>query len=184
VNHGVAAPIIGDGIIPASFLPHRVRLLKKKKSWPLPLCLPFSPWRRPWLSSCPLARTLRPSPLFATDLFPGGAVISYCYPSSVDVPPAASAPSHPGNRLSPRNSLTWLIVAYGRLTLYGAQSYLIMDPPDPRADFLPSHGGFWIIPQLFSLAPMGFIHDDGTAFMHQYLTPLASLLGTAPSPLA
>jgi hypothetical protein len=31
VNHGDAAPIIADGIIPASFLPHGAGLLKKKK---------------------------------------------------------------------------------------------------------------------------------------------------------
>ncbi len=30
---------------------------------------------------------------------------------------------------------------------------------------------------------MGFIQDNGTAFMSQYLTPLVSLLGTAPSRL-
>jgi hypothetical protein len=30
VNHGDAAPIIADGIIPASFLPHGARLLKNK----------------------------------------------------------------------------------------------------------------------------------------------------------
>jgi hypothetical protein len=30
VNHGDAAPIIVDGIIPASFLPHGAHLLKKK----------------------------------------------------------------------------------------------------------------------------------------------------------
>ncbi len=60
----------------------------------------------------------------------------------------------------------------------------MMDPPDPLADFLSSHRVFWITPWLFSSAPMGFIHDDGTAFMRQYLTPLASLPGTVPSPLA
>jgi hypothetical protein len=32
VNHGDAAPIIADGIIPASFLPHGARLLKKKNA--------------------------------------------------------------------------------------------------------------------------------------------------------
>jgi hypothetical protein len=30
---------------------------------------------------------------------------------------------------------------------------------------------------------MGLIQDNGTAFMSQYLSPLASLPGTAPSPL-
>jgi hypothetical protein len=86
---------------------------KKKKKRPLPLRLPFLPWRRPQLSllppslaiimpscldstavaalrdcsisgwrlpqllSCPLARTFRPLPLFATDQFPGGAVLGY-----------------------------------------------------------------------------------------------------------
>ncbi len=29
MNHGDATPIIADGIIPASFLPHRARLIKK-----------------------------------------------------------------------------------------------------------------------------------------------------------
>jgi hypothetical protein len=180
VNHGDAATIIADGIIPASFLPHGARLLKIKiKNLPHPLRLPYSPRCCPWLSLCPLARTLRPSPLFATDQFLGGAVIGYCCPSFVDTPPAALAQSHP-----PRNSLAWLIVAYGRPTAYGAPSYLIMDPPDPLADFFPSHRVFRNTPWPFSSAPMGFIHDDGTAFMLQYLTPLASLPVTVPSPLA
>ncbi len=55
VNHGDAAPIIADGIIPASFLPHEAHLPKKKKKWPLPLCLPFSPRRHPQLLLSPLS---------------------------------------------------------------------------------------------------------------------------------
>jgi hypothetical protein len=58
-----------------------------------------------------------------------------------------------------------------------------MGPPDPPANFLPTHVVLWVTPRLFSLAPMGFIQDNGTAFMSQYLTPLASLPRTAPSPL-
>ncbi len=58
-----------------------------------------------------------------------------------------------------------------------------MGPPDPPADFLPTHVFLWDTPQPFSLAPMGLIQDNGTAFMSQYLTPLASLLGMAPSRL-
>jgi hypothetical protein len=58
-----------------------------------------------------------------------------------------------------------------------------MGPPDPPADFLPTHVVLWVTPQPFSSAPMGFIQDNGTAFMSQYLTPLVSLPGTAPSPL-
>jgi hypothetical protein len=58
-----------------------------------------------------------------------------------------------------------------------------MGPSDPPADFLPTHVVLWVTPQPFSLAPMGFIQDNDTAFMSQYLMPLASLPGTAPSPL-
>jgi hypothetical protein len=58
-----------------------------------------------------------------------------------------------------------------------------MGPPDPPADFLHTHVVLRVTPQPFSSAPMGFIQDNGTAFMSQYLMPLASLLGTAPSPL-
>ena len=47
---------------------------------------------------------------------------------------------------------------------------------DPPANILPR-----ITPRPFSLAPMGFIHDDGTSFMSPYLTPLASQPGTTPS---
>jgi hypothetical protein len=39
MNYGDAAPIIADGIIPASFLPHGARLLKK--NWPLPFLSAF-----------------------------------------------------------------------------------------------------------------------------------------------
>jgi hypothetical protein len=39
VNHGDAAPIIANGIIPASFLLHGARLLKKKKCRFLFVCL-------------------------------------------------------------------------------------------------------------------------------------------------
>jgi hypothetical protein len=58
-----------------------------------------------------------------------------------------------------------------------------MGPPDPPADFLPTHVVLRVTPRPFSSTPMGFIQDNGTAFMSQYLTPLASLPGTAPSPL-
>ncbi len=39
MNHGDAAPIIADGIIPASFLPHGARLLKKNNGRFLFVCL-------------------------------------------------------------------------------------------------------------------------------------------------
>jgi hypothetical protein len=58
-----------------------------------------------------------------------------------------------------------------------------MGPPDPPANFLPTYVVLWVTPRPFSSAPMGFIQDNGTAFMSQYLMPLASLPGTAPSPL-
>ncbi len=104
VNHGDAAPIIADGIIPACFLPHGARLLKKKKKMPLPLRLPFLPRRCPQLSlsppssaiivpSCPDSTAvtalwdclisgrclpwLLPLTPFVTDQFPGGAVLGY-----------------------------------------------------------------------------------------------------------
>ena len=38
-------------------------------------------------------------------------------------------------------------------------------------------------PWPLSSARVGFIHNEGTNFMHQYLMPLASLLGTVPHPL-
>jgi hypothetical protein len=56
-----------------------------------------------------------------------------------------------------------------------------MGPPDPPANFLPTHVVLGVTPRPFLLAPMGFIQDNHTAFMSQYLTPLASLPGTAPS---
>jgi hypothetical protein len=56
-----------------------------------------------------------------------------------------------------------------------------MGPSDPPADFLPTHVVLRVTPQPFLSAPMGFIQDNGTAFMSQYLMPLASLPGTAPS---
>ena len=51
-----------------------------------------------------------------------------------------------------------------------------MGPPDPPADFLPTHVVLWVTPRLFSSAPMGFIQDDGTSFISLYLMPLASNL--------
>ncbi len=57
-----------------------------------------------------------------------------------------------------------------------------MGPPDHPAGFLPTHVVLRVTPWLFLLAPMGFIQDNGTAFMSQYLTPLASLSSTVPSP--
>jgi hypothetical protein len=102
VNHVEVAPIIADGIIPASFLPHGGHLQKKK--WPLPLRLLFLPRRRPQLSSSPPSSAiivpscpdstavntlcnclisgqrlprLLPSALFVTDRFPGGAILGY-----------------------------------------------------------------------------------------------------------
>ncbi len=56
-----------------------------------------------------------------------------------------------------------------------------MGPLGPPANFLPIHVVLWVTPQPFSLAPMGFIQDNGTAFMSQYLMPLASPPGKAPS---
>ncbi len=62
-----------------------------------------------------------------------------------------------------------------------SSSNLIMGPPDPPANFLPTHVVLRVTPRPFSSAPMGFIQDNGTAFMSQYLMPLASLPGTVPS---
>ena len=85
VNHGDAAPIVMDGIVPASFLLRGACLLKKKIGRFLFVCLfclgavlKYHRCLRPWLSSCPLARTLQPSPLFATARFPGGAFLGFC----------------------------------------------------------------------------------------------------------
>ena len=66
-----------------------------------------------------------------------------------------------------------------------AQFFLhLMGPQDPPPDFLPTHLVLWVPPRLFSLAHVGFIYNNGTNFMSQYLTPLASSLpGTAPGPL-
>ena len=58
-----------------------------------------------------------------------------------------------------------------------------MGPPDSPADFLPTHVVLWVTPRPFSMASMGFIQDNGTAFMSQFLTYLVSLPGTVPSPL-
>ena len=66
-----------------------------------------------------------------------------------------------------------------------AQFFLhLMGPQDPPPDFLPTHLVLWVPPRLFSLAHVGLIYDNGTNFMSQYLTPLASSLpDTAPGPL-
>ena len=59
-----------------------------------------------------------------------------------------------------------------------------MGPPDPPGDFLPTHSVLRVAPPPFSLAPVGFIHGNGTDFMRQYLTPLASSQpSTTPGPL-
>jgi hypothetical protein len=55
-----------------------------------------------------------------------------------------------------------------------------MGPPGPPPDFLPTHVVLSVAPLPFSWAPVGFIQDEGTNFMNQYLAPLAPLLGTAP----
>ena len=52
----------------------------------------------------------------------------------------------------------------------------IMSPPDPPADFLPTHVVLRIMPRPFSSVFIGFIQDNGTSFMSLYLTPLASNL--------
>ena len=60
----------------------------------------------------------------------------------------------------------------------------LMGPPDPPPDFLQTHLVLWVAPRPFSSAPVGFIHENGTDFMSQYLTPLASSqLSTTPGPL-
>ena len=59
-----------------------------------------------------------------------------------------------------------------------------MGPPDPPGDFLPTHSVLRVAPPPFSSAPVGFIHGNGTDFMRQYLTPLASSQpSTTPGPL-
>ena len=51
-----------------------------------------------------------------------------------------------------------------------------MGPPDPPANFLPTHVVLWVMPRPFSLAPIGFIYKNGTSFRSVYLMPLASNL--------
>ena len=59
-----------------------------------------------------------------------------------------------------------------------------MGPLDPPPDFLQTHLVLWVAPRPFSLAPVGFIHKNGTDFMSQYLTSLASSQpSTTPGPL-
>jgi hypothetical protein len=59
-----------------------------------------------------------------------------------------------------------------------------MGPPDPPGDFLQTHLLLRVAPPPFSSAPVGFINDNGTDFMRQYLTPLASSQpSTTPGPL-
>jgi hypothetical protein len=56
-----------------------------------------------------------------------------------------------------------------------------MGPPVPPPDFLPTHLVLQVArPRPFSSAHVGFIHDNGTDFMSQYLTLLAS---SQPSPM-
>ena len=56
-----------------------------------------------------------------------------------------------------------------------------MGAPDSPPDFLPTHLVLWVTPWPVSLAPMGFIYDNGNDFMSQHLVPPASLPDTAPS---
>lgn len=56
-----------------------------------------------------------------------------------------------------------------------------MGAPDSPPDFLPTHLVLWVTPWPVSLAPMGFIYDNGNDFMSQHLAPPASLPDTAPS---
>ena len=66
-------------------------------------------------------------------------------------------------------------------TPYFSFTSWVLDPPQ---NFLPTHLVLRVAPRPFSLAPVGFIHDNGTNFMSQYLMPLASSLpGTEPGPL-
>jgi len=56
-----------------------------------------------------------------------------------------------------------------------------MGAPDSLPDFLPTHLVLWVAPWPVSLAPMGFIYDNGNDFMSQHLAPPVSLPDTAPS---
>ncbi len=56
-----------------------------------------------------------------------------------------------------------------------------MGPPDPPLDFFATHLVLWVVPQLVSLAPVGLIKDNCTAFMSQYLARPASLPDMMPS---
>jgi len=58
-----------------------------------------------------------------------------------------------------------------------------MDAHDSPPDFLPTHLVLWVAPWPVSLAPMGFIYDNGNDYMSQNLAPPASLPDTAPSPI-
>jgi hypothetical protein len=67
--------------------------------------------------------------------------------------------------------------------LYLSLSDLIMGPPDPPPNFLASHLVPQIAPRPVSLAPVGFIDDNCTAFLSQNLARLVPLPDTAPSSL-
>ena len=56
-----------------------------------------------------------------------------------------------------------------------------MGPPNPPSNFLPTHLVLRVLHRPFSSARVGFIHDNGTHFMSQYLTPLP-LASSQPSP--
>jgi hypothetical protein len=62
-------------------------------------------------------------------------------------------------------------------------SNLAMGPLDPPPNFLATHLVPQVAPCLVSSAPGWFIHDNGTAFLRQYLVHPVSSPVTAPSPL-
>jgi hypothetical protein len=58
-----------------------------------------------------------------------------------------------------------------------------MDPPDAPPNLLATHLVPQVVAHTVSSVPVGFVHDNGTAFLRQYLVHPASSPVTAPSPL-
>ncbi len=62
-------------------------------------------------------------------------------------------------------------------------SNLAKGPPDPPPNLLPTHLVPRVAPCLVSSAPTGFVHNNGTAFLRQYLAHPVSPPVMVPSPL-
>ncbi len=62
-----------------------------------------------------------------------------------------------------------------------SSSNLTVGPLDPPPNFLPTCLVPWVVPYRVSSAPVGFVHNNGTAFLRQYLVHPASPPIKAPS---